>query len=275
MIRHNHTIILFLLAASSLLFVGNIFSNGLNWQQIVLQQWCGLAGTYFIYHLGGFVFDIKSGTELRQNMALKKGIAFFVLHVVFVLPVLVFLYLSSFSFWVFVSIFALGCLYSMPISLRGRTVVLKKVVVAKNLLIAYSWAALVLVGGATWHTDYLVEIFLFVFTQIFTGSILRDFYDLEKDKLMGIQTIPLLWGTKRTIRVSHFINVSVFVLGVVALLDTFLLVVFALSTLYKAALIQQVHHNPRSVYFTQTLNIGLCVFLFLLFLIHDCYARFF
>ncbi len=261
-----HTTILFLFATSALLLSGNILNPQIRWDQILVQQWAGWSGTFFIYQLGGIIFEKKSFQAIREELRRDVLLTIFLVHYIFILPLGVWFLLPSYCFWVFFGILVLGVLYSFPFQFRGQQITLKKTFVLKNLFIGFSWGALVLVGAAQLYIPHSWSLFLFVSLQIFTGSILRDFHDLEKDRIGGFRTFPIVLGKDKTVKLLHLLNLSTLVLLLYFENHPFFSLVFISGTIYKMVLIQLASWKPKNILVTQILNIGFCYFIFLLIL---------
>lgn len=264
---NTYTTILFLLATSALLFLGNVLGGNLSITQIIVQQIAGLAGTYFIYQMGGLFFEKHSIKEIFTELSNDKIKLILVLLFFLVLPFLVLYFLPSYCFWVFTFVLVFGVLYSIPFLVNGKTIVLKKTLIVKNIFIGFSWGALILEGAAANSVKHSWELFLFVSLQIFIGSILRDFYDIEKDKAADFKTLPIVYGEQKSIRLLHFLNIAVLAGFLFYESNIYLILLYVAGTLYKSVLIRLVERKAQSVLFTQTLNIGFCYFIFFIVLI--------
>lgn len=97
----------------------------------------------------------------------------------------------------------LGVLYNAPIFPRGwRFRYPKDVPGSKNTSMAFAWAVVTAVlprvsSGFT-PTAAMVVAFLFVFGLVFVRSVLSDVLDVQSDRLIGRETIPVLMGTDNT-----------------------------------------------------------------------------
>ncbi len=101
----------------------------------------------------------------------------------------------------------LGVLYSVKIIPRGKTFGkywrLKDIPASKDLFIALAWAtvtALVPFLSQSSETSFLScsVSFLFVFSLVYTRSLLFDIRDIQGDRLVGRETIPIIMGIEKT-----------------------------------------------------------------------------
>jgi (E)-4-hydroxy-3-methyl-but-2-enyl pyrophosphate reductase len=97
----------------------------------------------------------------------------------------------------------LGALYNADIFPRGwRFRSLKDLPGSKNISMAIAWATVTAVLPQTARdvalTPSLAVSFFFIFGLVFIRSAMSDIQDLQSDKLMGRETIPVLIGRKNT-----------------------------------------------------------------------------
>jgi 4-hydroxy-3-methylbut-2-enyl diphosphate reductase len=102
----------------------------------------------------------------------------------------------------------LGVLYHMRILPEGwRFRSLKDIPGSKNVLTALAWAVVAAVlpriEGDLSAPPILIISFLFVFSVVFIRSALSDIMDIQSDRLIGRETIPVLIGEKRTRVLVH------------------------------------------------------------------------
>jgi (E)-4-hydroxy-3-methyl-but-2-enyl pyrophosphate reductase len=108
---------------------------------------------------------------------------------------------ASFLFLLVLSV--LGMLYNVrfwPKQWRFET--LRDLPGSKNVSMAAAWAAVSAVlptlrEGFSLEPGWIVS-FLFVFTLVFVRSALSDLQDLQSDRLLGRETIPVVIGTEKT-----------------------------------------------------------------------------
>lgn len=269
----NHTLILFLLATSALLLSGHVLSNTLDFNQLLLVNWCGWSGTYAIYGIGRIFLKFDSFKEFVKSAKGNILVFIFVIQLIFVLPFLAWFYLPESTFWTFFLILFFGYLYSLSFRIGKTTYVLKKKIFFKNSSIGFSWGALILVGAG--KLDLSSEswwLFLFVSIHIFLGSILRDHFDLKQDKDNEVQTLPLYLGEDKSFRFLHVINILTFLFFWLILPSNPFLIVFLVITLYKAFILIGAKRNFSSALWTQTLNIGFNFLVFALILTYKIYG---
>lgn len=268
----HFTLLLFLLAATALLLTGHVLNPILFKGQMLLLLWSGWSGTYAIYQIG----DVFTKPTLKEFFAQFQGktlLAVFVFQLLFVLPILSWIFLPAICFWTFFGVFTFGLLYSFPFKIGSSTRVLKKIFLVKNTFIGFSWGALILVGAGQLDIGSVTwRLFLFVSLHIFIGSILRDHFDVEKDRENKLKTLPVVMGIERS---SIMLNLSNLVIMVVFFffMNTYIEIIILVSiTLYKAVLFFGAARRPSSVLWTQTLNIGFNYLIFILVFILTQYG---
>jgi len=98
----------------------------------------------------------------------------------------------------------LGILYNTPIlPFRRRLRRLKDLPGSKNLSVALAWAAVGAVFPALTPNGHglspaMPVAFLFIFAIVFIRSSMSDLLDIQSDRLIGRETIPVVIGEKRT-----------------------------------------------------------------------------
>jgi len=110
-----------------------------------------------------------------------------------------------------------GVLYNahfLPSRRRFRS--LKELPGSKNISMALAWAmvtvALPAVGGSFTPSASQAVAFVFTFAMVFMRSILSDIIDMQNDRLLGRETIPVLVGRKISQRMLKIIWVFLFIL---------------------------------------------------------------
>jgi 4-hydroxy-3-methylbut-2-enyl diphosphate reductase len=98
---------------------------------------------------------------------------------------------------------ALGALYNteiLPVDWRFRS--FKDLPGSKNIFVAIAWAAVVAVlpqfETSLAVTPGMIVAFLFTFGIVFVRSAISDILDIQSDRLIGRETIPVLIGKKPT-----------------------------------------------------------------------------
>jgi len=108
-----------------------------------------------------------------------------------------------FSFLLLLFISSLGLLYDIQLFPAKWSVrKISGIPGSKNFLMAFAWAtvcaALPQVEATLSITPGTVVAFLFVFTLVFIVSSLSDLMDIQSDRLVGRETIPVVMGEKKT-----------------------------------------------------------------------------
>jgi (E)-4-hydroxy-3-methyl-but-2-enyl pyrophosphate reductase len=106
-------------------------------------------------------------------------------------------------FILLLSISVLGILYNTPIlPFRGRLRRLKDLPGSKNISVALAWGAVGALLPALIERQNLspamAVAFLFIFSVVFIRSSMSDLLDIQSDRLIGRETIPVVIGEKRT-----------------------------------------------------------------------------
>jgi (E)-4-hydroxy-3-methyl-but-2-enyl pyrophosphate reductase len=109
--------------------------------------------------------------------------------------------MSSFLFMFFISL--AGGLYNMKIlSGRRRVQRLKDIPGSKNFFTAVAWGMVTAVFPALQSGQYggagMAVAFFFTFALVFIRSAMSDIMDMQSDKLLGRETIPVLIGKEKT-----------------------------------------------------------------------------
>ncbi len=265
----THVLILFLLASTALIISGYSFGHNLNSEQLFLVIWCGWSGTYAIYGIGGIFLNFQDFIDFCANRRKHILPFLFVFQLLFILPILSWVYLPRSTFWTLTLVLLFGYFYSLPIKMGKTVFVLKRILLIKNLSIGISWGALVLVGtGKVELSNESWFLFLFVSSHIFLGSILRDHFDLKQDSQHKLLTLPMYLGEKKSYQVLHLLNVLTFALFWYFLpINNFLTIIFIL-TLYKSFIFIGAKLNSSKALWTQTLNIGFNFLVLILVLIY-------
>ena len=109
----------------------------------------------------------------------------------------------------------------------------KKITGFKSFYVDFFWALLILLVAFYYniHCNLLLFLlFFFIFLKSSTNTIFFDIKDIKSDKKEKLKTIPILFGTKKTLNFLHIINVLSFIpiiIGVyINLLPLFSLSVF-------------------------------------------------
>src|SRR4030042_437257 len=120
-----------------------------------------------------------------------------------------------FAFLFFVSL--AGVLYNMKIMPKGwRFQSLKDLPGSKNIFMAIAWGTVTAILPALTINGFLnasmVVAFCFAFGIVFIRSAMSDILEFQSDKLIGRETIPVLFGKNNTKTVLKFISFVLFAL---------------------------------------------------------------
>lgn len=120
----------------------------------------------------------------------------------------------------------ISCLYAIPLLPGTRPYRrLKDLPASKDLLVACAWAVVltgvVTLAGREGHAAHvLAGCGVVVFLLILSQTVILDLRDIESDQLIGVETLPVLVGRKRAVRLVYgFLGVLfllLFLFGVVS-----------------------------------------------------------
>jgi 4-hydroxybenzoate polyprenyltransferase len=247
------TLMLFVLAALSLVGAGVLFAQQATLPEIFFSLYVGALGTWLLY-----------GFDWRAPF--KKGGQRLFLIQLFGAFESAFYLLEPFQISVLLCMAFIGVLYQIPVVGSRLDVQLKKITGLKNILIGLSWAALVLLGARSYSAPFVQFAFWFVAIQIGFGSIIRDISDVSHDQKAQVATLPIRIGIHKTIRVLHLVNFAS--IGVaLCYFGWHFSVALQLSLLiiaYKALILFKVQQDHSVKLWTQYLNILTCLWIFLL-----------
>lgn len=263
------TLILFIIATSSLLMAGALLNTTQSLMGIVAIQWFGLSGTVIVYKLGYNFLTLKAFKFLINNFFDNKLTAFFLIQfIIIAIPMCIFV-LSAFSIYMFALIFFFGLFYSIKLRFRDKKYIMKDIFFIKNILIGFNWGALILIGAGTVSSSIVQAVFIFTSLQIVIGSMIRDVFDVKKDKGIGIKTVPIIIGINSTLNILLFANILTFGMGYLINQTKPFLILMILVIIWKALIIEKVRKNNDSIIWSQTNNILLCFLIFaILFIQH-------
>jgi 4-hydroxybenzoate polyprenyltransferase len=265
--QKTRIVVLFNIATQALLLSGLFLSKETDVLQIALTSLIGINGTLLIY---GFDFGYGAGRNILKYLQNSRQhpwqSLFLVQFFVLTLPLTL-----CFLTWDRILLMALiggfGLLYSMHFPFVKEGFRFKRILLLKNCLIGFSWGALVLVGAGTVDNQLADLFFWFMSLQIIVGSIVRDCADTHHDEKLGVRTLPLKFGIKRTIvgiHVANIVTACVLFFFPIALQS---IVVISITVIWRSIVIYKVGKNHGSLFWTQTLNILTCLVFFFLILI--------
>jgi (E)-4-hydroxy-3-methyl-but-2-enyl pyrophosphate reductase len=156
--------------------------------------------------------------SFREESYLKHEKAFTVVSIFCMFISLLSAYLIGLEPFLVLSLISIvGALYNtriFPKSWRFRK--LKDLPGTKNSFMAVAWAIVVAVVPQV-DVDLVVKpammvAFLFTFSVVFVRSALSDLMDIQSDRLMGRETIPVVIGEERTRRLMEGLSLFLFLL---------------------------------------------------------------
>ena len=168
-----------------------------------------LIASLYVYamHTLNRLTDRKSGWQIgsfREEAYLRQEPLFIILCALALLVALLLAYLDGpQTFGLLLVISAAGGLYNVPLlPERWRFRSLKDLPGSKNISMAAAWAAStallpVLDNESYLHPSIIVS-FLFVGMLVFIRSALSDVGDIQDDRFLGKETLPVVIGKKRT-----------------------------------------------------------------------------
>ena len=168
-----------------------------------------LIASLYVYamHTLNRLTDRKSGWQIgsfREDAYLRQEPLFIILCALALLVALLLAYLDGpQTFTLLLVISAAGGLYNVPLlPERWRFRSLKDLPGSKNISMAAAWAAStallpVLDNESYLHPSIIVS-FLFVGMLVFIRSALSDVGDIQDDRFLGKETLPVVIGKKRT-----------------------------------------------------------------------------
>jgi len=264
-------VFLFCVATSSLLFAGNLFNPNLSFLQIIALQWFGICGTILVYYYDVYLADFFKQSFSMNDFLENKIRTFFILQfAILAVPVVLFV-LPPISLMVFLLMFFFGIIYSFNISYAGKTLQLRDIFIFKNIVIGFNWGALVLAGAGLVNDRFLLAVFLFTSLQIVIGSVVRDVFDIDKDRLTNMKTLPVVLNVANTLNLMHVANVFTLLVAFTIDLNVRFLIFALPIILWKALIIYNTQQNNKSALWCQTLNILLCFGIFFTLLIQSNY----
>ncbi|HUH65490.1 MAG TPA: 4-hydroxy-3-methylbut-2-enyl diphosphate reductase, partial [Syntrophales bacterium] len=164
--------------------------------------------------------------SFREDSYLKHGKTYASAAMAALIVALGLAFIAGINAFILLSLISvLGVLYNtkiLPGELRFKS--LKDVPGSKNIFMALAWAAVVAVlpqfeVGLSVTAGMSVA-FLFTFGIVFVRSAMSDILDLQSDRLIGRETIPVLIGEKATrILLEGILILLMFLLGVSYSLD--------------------------------------------------------
>jgi len=249
---------IFVLASGSLLFSGYLLRSEFDWKVFVILFWCNLSGVFLIYRLNDCIdqaADLKFNLSYFFSYRLHQfAVAQFVLVAI---PAALF-YLNIFTLYVLSGAALIGIIYSLSFKINGKLFRIKNVFLLKNILIGFVWGSIILIGAGNINHGIVFALFLFSSVQVVIGSLIRDVPDLEKDRVSGVKSLPVVLGLKKTFWFMYVVNLIS--LGIILIYPTKPLIILAIVVvIWRFMNLFFLQKNTTSVLWGQKMNLLTCV----------------
>jgi 4-hydroxybenzoate polyprenyltransferase len=255
-------LILFIVAAISLFLTGGLFAPRHSNFNFNILLYTTAVGTWFLYGMNYRVFhrnNIKASVLSLFHFNFQN---FMIFHfVLIVLPLLIYS-LSSFQILLLFGLVLLSWLYAFAFDFNGKRYKLKERLLIKNILIGLTWGSLTLLPCTTWHSAQW-PLFAFISLQVFIGSALRDFDDIEHDRQFNIQTLPSRIGIPNSAMVLHICNIAGLIAVVSLCTEMHLKEIAGITALWRAVNILYASKENTQPFWTQTWNIATCIVIYI------------
>lgn len=151
--------------------------------------------TYTLDRAAGGEEDKINRCELNRA---RKDIALYVCLSTFILGASI-LFFDNLAIWAFVPLI-IGAIYTKGFGFGQYTLRLKGGLGMKNITVALSWGACITGIAIQGLEDSIVTmiIFLFFFVKTFVNTVMNDFRDVDGDRAVGLKTLPIFLGEKKT-----------------------------------------------------------------------------
>lgn len=182
-----------------------------------------LIAVFFVFavHTLNRIINYRAGVmvgSFREYSIARNEPLYMTLAMMALVCALVFACMSG--FWVFALIFTMlffGVLYNIPLlpkSARFRSI--REIPGSKNVCVAIAWGIVTTVvprwlDGPAW-TPFMIFNFLFISGLVFVRFTMADILDLQHDKFMGRETIPVIIGPEKTRQLIQGLTVFFLVL---------------------------------------------------------------
>ena len=256
---HYKRLILFWIASTSLLLSGFSLTHEVISHQLIILLLCNCCGIILIYGLNGTLNKNHSlMVNIRQFLKIPLHLYTILLFCALVVP-LALIAFSPFIIILLIVSCSIGIFYTINLPIRHHHFQLKRIVILKNILIAYGWASLILIGAGQFELPLVEPMFYFTFFQVFIGSIIRDLPDIALDIENNIDTIPIRLGPFKTLNYLHLINMMSGI-GIVLYVNHFgfRLMIISIMT-WRYINLVFLKKDISSKIWSQTLNLMTCV----------------
>ena len=188
-----------------------------------------LTASFYVYAMHTFNRFINRKTSsiigsFREELYLKYEKLYLFMALVFLFLAMVSSFVTGTSlapFFLLLLISAMGVLYNTRLlPERWRLKRLRDLPGSKNVSMAMAWGTVAVVLPQIEIdlaiTPSMIVAFLFVFTMVFIRSVMSDTLDIQSDRLIGRETIPVLMGKGYTQILLQGVSVFLVILLVIA-----------------------------------------------------------
>lgn len=250
---------------------GFLLRPEMDWKIFSILLWCNLSGVFLIYRLNDCIdqdADLKFNLSYFFSYRLHQiVVAQFILLAI---PAATF-YLDFFTLKILTVSALTGTIYSLSFKVRGKLFRIKNVFLLKNSLIGLVWGALILIGSGQLNHPVLLSLFVFTSVQVLIGSLIRDVPDLEKDKISGVKSLPVVLGLKKTFWFMHSVNFLSILSGFLCNWHAMMITLIALIVSWRFANIVFLKKNTSSILWGQYVNLITCILIAVIILMFRIY----
>ena len=259
-------LILFIVAAIALFLTGSLFAPSMPSFNFVLLMYTTAVGTWFLYGMNYRVFNRNKIKESFHSLGQVTVQNFMIFHFILIVLPLLLKFISWFQIQLFIVLIILAWLYAFAFVINGKRYKLKERLLIKNLLIGFTWGALTILPFTHWGSIYW-PLFYMVGFQIFIGSTLRDFDDIDHDRQFNIKTLPSILGIQKTASILQLINVIGLLMITAICNDTPFKIITGIACIWRAVNIYLASKADKQTAWTQTWNIATCLVIYVTSLI--------
>lgn len=201
---------------------GCLYIAGALIQKFELRLSYFLIAALYVYamHILNRFMDKKAGIigSFREETYFERELIFIPLAVAALISALVLSVIEGIKpFLLLFVISFLGVLYNADFFPQGRRFrSLREFPGSKNISMATAWAMVTTVlpglGKGFSFSAGMITAFLFVFTVVFIRSVMSDILDIQNDRLIGRETIPVIAGREKTQKILKVILALLFAL---------------------------------------------------------------
>lgn len=263
-----------IIAAISLIFLGIFYVN------IPLFSFTSLLSILSGFLLTASVYSFNYWTDIKEDninvpqsaiitgkMTYKKVLNFSLFC--FFMAIFFSFFLSLASLILVIFIFFIGTIYSYPLlnhllPFKFAKKRLKELPVGfKSGTIAFTWAfgslipIFAVVPVITFDLSLLI---LFLFIQVFIGTIIRDFKDISGDKKSGINTLPVVFNPKIVFFLLISLNtISIIIISISVLLGNYFWVYLYIGAFWRyIGLVMAYKNKTQSRLIYEEMNLSTC-----------------